>query len=190
MKRTFSIIRNQMFVIIYLILLFVIVATANPTEKITSYNVKSISSVQAVNLVMKYDPKTTEVKKVKTIKEVTTKAKTNPTKFNGTMTGFGHDCQGCGNSVACPPYPIVTEKITFSDKEYGDVRILAADRTIPCGSMVIVRGSTEAKEFKGIVLDRGGAINGTVMDLLFKNEAATYSFGRQNVEYEIIRWGW
>ena len=194
MRRTLKMIRNQTMVIAYLIVLFIVVVTTNKSTTITTNNVTSISSVKAVNLVFKYNPEEVETKVIeqpKTIQELAALAKLSPIKFKGTMTGYGPDCVGCSKNaaVSCPPNPLVSKKITYDDKIYGSVRILAADRSIPCGSIAIVRGSTEG-EFIGIVLDRGGAIKGTLMDLLFKSESVTHAFGRQNVEYEIIRWGW
>ena len=192
MKRRLRMIRNQTITILYLIMLFFIVATSNKTTTITTNNIASISSLQAVNLVFKYVPEEVETKVVsqpKTIQELAAMAKTNPIKFKGTMTGYGPDCVGCSGVVSCPPNPYVKKNITYKDRDYENVRILAADRSIPCGTIAVVRGSTEG-DFIGIVLDRGGAIKGTLMDLLFANEKVTYAFGRQNVEYEIIRWGW
>ena len=47
------------------------------------------------------------------------------------------------------------------------------------------------KEFIGIVLDRGSAIVGLTMDLLYPSEADTVIIGRQrNIEFNIERWGW
>lgn len=192
MKRTLRMIRNQTVVITCLIILFLIIATANRTTTIVTNNIAGTSSLQAVNLVFKYVPEEVETKVInqpKTIKELAAMAKMNPIKFKGTMTGYGPDCVGCSGVVSCPPNPYVKKNITYQDREYEKVRILAADRSIPCGSIAIVRGSTEG-DFIGIVLDRGGAIKGTLMDLLFEQEKVTNAFGRQNVEYEIIRWGW
>ena len=44
----------------------------------------------------------------------------------------------------------------------------------------------------GIVLDRGGAIKGNIIDFLVEERSEAYDdIGRQrNVIFEIIRWGW
>ncbi len=190
MKRTLKMIRNELFVITFLIVLFFVVATANKSTTITVLNIDSVRSVQAVNLKTTYDPNIVEVKTVSTIAEVVEHAKTNPVKYNGTMTAYGPDCVGCSGYVACPPNPSVKNSVYYKDREYGETRIVAADRQIPCGTIVKVAGTSIGTEFIAIVLDRGGVIKGTLMDLLYKNESSTYSFGRQKVSYEIVRWGW
>ena len=63
---------------------------------------------------------------------------------------------------------------------------------IPCGSIVRVSNvSFSAEPIIGIVLDRGGAIQGNIMDFLIAETDDPSIVGRQkNVQYEIIRWGW
>ena len=44
---------------------------------------------------------------------------------------------------------------------------------------------------KGIVLDRGGAIVGLTMDLLYPSEKDTVIIGRQyDINFKIVRWGY
>ena len=69
---------------------------------------------------------------------------------------------------------------------------MAADSRIPCGSIIKISNVTfSQEEIYGIVLDRGGAIRGNIIDFLVSSEANSYSIGRQrNVSFEIVRWGW
>ena len=46
-------------------------------------------------------------------------------------------------------------------------------------------------KFTGIVLDRGSAIVGLTMDLLYPSEKDTLVIGRQrNINFQVKRWGW
>ena len=59
-------------------------------------------------------------------------------------------------------------------------------------SAVIYESETKSRKYKdfyAIVLDRGGAIKGNLMDLLFVSEKSV-DIGRENVKYTIVRWGW
>ncbi|MDD2469646.1 MAG: 3D domain-containing protein [Bacilli bacterium] len=111
--------------------------------------------------------------------------------FVGQLTGYGPDCVGC-SGITASGYNVKTGNIYYYDKLYGKIRIVAADRKIPIGSIVRITASKiYAEPITAIVLDRGGAIKGNKMDLLFENEAATRFVGRQrNVKYEILRQGW
>ena len=112
------------------------------------------------------------IKEVKNIEEIKKYGRDNILKFDGTITSYGADCEGCSGYLSCPPHINAKNTIYYSDKKYKNVRIIAADKNIPC------------------VLDRGGAIKGTLFDLLVDKEKSANSIGRQVVKYEILRWGW
>ena len=86
---------------------------------------------------------------------------------------------------------VTNGNIYYEDNEYGKIRILAADRSIPCGSIVKISNYKFIEnEFYGIVLDRGSSIVGLTMDLLHEGEGDTIVVGRQyNINFEIVRWG-
>lgn len=191
MKNILYMVRNQLCVILILIVMFFIIASGNQEEEVITYNVSSINSIQAVHLVSKYNPEVVETIYASNISEVLQYGKTNPVIFQGTMTGYGPDCVGCTGKVSCPPRSDVRNgNIYFDDNTYGTVRIVAADGSIPCGTIVKVSGGRLSEGMTAIVLDRGGVIKGTLMDLLMPSEKSSISFGRQNVTYEIVRWGW
>lgn len=192
MRKLLSIARNGSLFICVLCLLFFVIVTSNQTTEITTHNINSARSVQAAHLVSKYNPKVTTVKTVTTFQDVLKYGAKNPVKFNGVMTGYGPDCAGCGGHVACSPGQNVTGgNIYFKDNTYGKVNILAASPSIPCGSIVKISNSTLSKgTIVAIVLDRGGAIQGTKMDFLDESEAKAMRVGKQTVTYEIVRWGW
>lgn len=131
--------------------------------------------------------------------------------YTGSLTGYGPDCYGCGNyrtnkvstssgyHIANIVDGVIQSAftITYDDYEYGEVRILAADRTIPYKS--IVRVSAPGMEpFLGVVLDRGSTVgisncsskNGclTTFDLLYPTEKGAN--GKiNNVIFDILRVG-
>jgi 3D (Asp-Asp-Asp) domain-containing protein len=115
----------------------------------------------------------------------------NPGSFVGIMTGYGPDCVGCGGRVSCQPRPNVQNgNIYFEDATYGKVRIVAADSNIPCGTMMKISNTIQSAEpMIAIVLDRGGAIKGKKIDLLFESES-TAGPTERNVVFDIVRWGW
>lgn len=116
----------------------------------------------------------------------------NPKSFVGSLTGYGPDCPGCSGIVNCDPYVNVKQDIYFQDKTYDKVRIVAADKSIPCGTIVRISNFKLVTEpIIAIVLDRGSAIKGKIMDLLYDSEKETQKVGYQkNINYEVLRWGW
>ncbi len=109
----------------------------------------------------------------------------------GSMSGYGPDCRGC-TGFTSSGYNI-NNGIYYFDKTYGEVRILAADRSLKLGSIVRIKES-KLDEFVGIVLDRGSAIGigkTYLFDLLFTSENEAYHYGVSNdVVFEILRYGY
>lgn len=195
MKQFLHVIKNRFLIITFLGVLLLVIASGNQKNSIVTVNINRTKSVEAIHIVTKYNNILEESKPllVNTIEEVAKLGSTEPVKFIGTMTGYGPDCVGCGGRVGCPPRQNVQNgNIYFEDADYGRIRIVATDPSIPCGTIVKISNLSFSKQpIIAIALDRGGAIQGTTMDLLFESEKATISVGRQyNVSYEIIRWGW
>lgn len=179
--------------VVFAVLFFA--ASSNKVNSIKTYNINQVKSVEAVHIVTKYNNLLVNAKpyKVSTVEQAATIGSTKPVSFAGTLTGYGPDCVGCNGRVGCPPRQNVTNgNIYYGDSEYGLIRIVAADKNIPCGSIVRISNfSFIGKTFLAIVLDRGGAIVGETMDLLYSSEAETVIVGRQyNIQFDIIRWGW
>ena len=132
--------------------------------------------------------------------------------YTGILTGYGPDCVGCGNFntglvVTSSGYhvsnivdgaiePAFT--ITYNDSEYGEVRIVAADDSIPFYSIVRITVPHWDEPVIAIVLDRGSTVGFdncrsnrgclTNFDLLYDSEAN--SLGKtQNVKFELLRSG-
>lgn len=181
--------------VIFFLVLGLIISSGSGKRVYYATNISGATTLQAIHFETKYDnfKPELEVRSVANMDEVALYGPSSPVRFTGQMTAYGPDCEGCGGRVACPPRQDVrNNNIYFEDTDYGTVRILAADSRIPCGSIIKISNVTfSQEEIYGIVLDRGGAIRGNIIDFLVSSEANSYSIGRQrNVSFEIVRWGW
>ncbi len=108
----------------------------------------------------------------------------------GKLSRYGPDCYGCSGYLAYGDY-VGDGTVFYNDSQYGEVRILAADRKYPFGT--IVRVSTDDESFLTIVLDRGGAIGFgkiALFDLLYPSEFLAELDGvSYNTTFEILRYG-
>ncbi|PEA52604.1 hypothetical protein CON64_22705 [Bacillus pseudomycoides] len=73
----------------------------------------------------------------------------------------------------------LTEGITFQG-----YRIIAAPPAIPFYSIVEIE--VNGWKFKGVVLDRGGAIKGNKFDILHRSSEDANAFGKQSGKYRVI----
>lgn len=177
--------------LIYVFLILIVIVCGNERNNIVTTNINTVKSIKYSKITnirdMDFYKKVTSTKM---IKEYGSKQKL---EFTGTLTGYGPDCVGCSGIVACAPHPDVrNNNIYYNDKEYGKIRILAADRSIPCGSIIKISNfKFIGDDFYGIVLDRGGSIVGLTMDLLYPSEDDTVIIGRQyKINFKIERWGY
>lgn len=111
--------------------------------------------------------------------------------FTGDITGYGADCPLCGGTLACQPSYYVKDGTTmYPDIDYGNVRIVASSKNLPCGSIVRFSLSKISSEpVIAIVLDRG--VLGNDLDLLVEsNDLATTLVGRNTTSYDVLRNGW
>ena len=108
----------------------------------------------------------------------------------GKLSRYGPDCYLCTGYLAYGLY-VGSGTIYYNDNYYGNVRILAGDKSYPFGT--IVRVSYDMESFLGIVLDSGGSIgfNGKALfDLLYPNEYLANKDGvNYNTKFEILRYG-
>lgn len=195
MKRLSSLLFKRLGCVLFFIFIGLIISLGSGKKTNYAASIGSATSLQAVHFVSKYDnlEEGLEVKTVSNMDEVVTYGQKGPVSFVGQMTAYTAYCAGCTGKVACPPSQDVrNNNIYYQDVEYGQVRILAADSKIPCGSILKISNTTFAQEeIIGIVLDRGGAIKGNIIDFLVEDKSIGYSIGRQyNVNFEVIRWGW
>ena len=127
--------------------------------------------------------------------------------FTGTITAYGPDCIGC-SGITASGYKVAENvdgtitslTTTYNDREFGEVRVLAAANTkFPFGTIIRVSGDRIDNYIIGIVLDTGGAMRNAwgegniLIDLLFASEKdqVVYDFGRQrNVTFDVLRYGY
>ncbi len=182
--------------LLFIIFILLLIATTDNKNRIVVSNVNTIKSVEAsrimpiegTNSIENYD----EFVKVSSVFDIETH-KNEKIEFTGTLTGYGPDCVGCSGKLGCSPYQNVQNgNIYYEDSKYGKIRILAADPSIPCGSIVKISNYKNVDgDFYGIVLDRGSAIKGLTMDLLYNSEAEVKALGRTyDVNFRLERWGY
>lgn len=111
--------------------------------------------------------------------------------FTGKMSAYGPDCKGCSGKVGAGQV-VTNGNINYNDSNYGTVRIIAADKKYPYGS--IIRIKSNKGEFLAIVMDRGRDIGfgkKFTVDLLCDSESSANSYGTTyNVTFEVLRYGY
>ena len=112
--------------------------------------------------------------------------------YYGPMTGYGPDCIGC-SGITASGYNVLNN-IYYDDTEYGKVRIVAADKSLPFGTIIRIKNLNIYKDdIIAIVLDRGSAIGfnkNSYFDLLYKSENDTNFFGKRYATFEVLRYGY
>lgn len=113
--------------------------------------------------------------------------------YHGPMTAYGPDCVGC-SGITSSGYNVLKGNIYYHDKTYGNIRIVAADKSLPFGTIVRISDlDVFDDDILAIVLDRGSAIGfnkKTYFDLLYKSEKETEFFGRRFANFDILRMGY
>lgn len=180
--------------LIFIFFMTIIVVDSNKKINIVTSNVNNVKSLKSSRIYHEIDVEVETIKKVNNTLDIKKYGNKYKIEFKGTLTGYGPDCPGCLGMVYCKPNPnVLNGNIYYNDKQYGKLRILAADYSIPCGSIIKIENFSfiPGNEFYGIVLDRGSAIVGLTMDLLYPSEADTVIIGRQrNIHFTVERWGW
>ena len=111
--------------------------------------------------------------------------------FTGDLTGYTADCPLCSGRLACTPnYNVLNGTETYPDASYGNVRIVASSKNLPCGTVIrFNKANVSNNPIIAIVLDRG--VIGNDIDLLSNsNDYAVKTIGRSSISYDILRTGW
>ncbi len=153
-------------------------------EKILSFSYENVLSTTVISS----QPRIIEDKK--TIEENHNTKNSN--HFLGTVSYYGPDCRGC-SGVTASGYR-VSDTIYYQDETYGTLRIVAADKSIPMGSVLKLSSNNGNTVIHAIVLDRGGAIGfgkKYVLDLLCESEKQSYQLGvMKSTSIEVLRYGY
>ncbi len=112
--------------------------------------------------------------------------------YVGDLTGYSPYCTGCSGVLPGLRVNARETGIYYTDKEYGTIRIVAASKNLPFGSIIRFNLPNEsAQPIIAVVADRGGAITGTKLDLLVETSEYAYNnIGRKSVVYDVLRIGW
>ncbi len=114
--------------------------------------------------------------------------------YKGKITGYGPDCYGCTTSETASGMYIGGGNIYYQDNNFGKIRIVAADKRYPFGTIVRISNLSIYQEpILAVVLDRGGAIGDgkqANFDLLFESEAKASVVGLTTANFEILRLGY
>ena len=184
---------------VFLIFFFsFIILSGNKKTYITVDNMNTVKSLEALHIVNKYNSileakKEEEIPVFSSFQEAMEEVSNKPVAFIGKLTAYGPDCKGCSGNSACPPRQNFNNgNIYFNDQTYGKIRVVAADRSLPCGSIVRITGINIYQEpILAVVMDRGGAIQGNHLDLLFATEKNLEGFHTSSqIKFEVIRYGW
>ena len=112
--------------------------------------------------------------------------------YTGLVTAYGPDCVGCGGYTATG-YNVSNGNIYYYHPDYGNIRIVAGDRSILRRIVRITGLNISSEPVIAIVLDTGGDIGfnkpkGIILDLLFTSESSpeVYNFGMQWATVEVI----
>ncbi len=112
--------------------------------------------------------------------------------YTGDLTGYAADCPLCNGTLACQrTYNVFKNNVvTFTDADYGEVRIVASSKNLPCGSIIRFNSNRISEDTTyAIVLDRG--VLGYNIDLLVPSESyAMNKIGRSKITYDVLRFGW
>lgn len=109
-----------------------------------------------------------------------------------TISHYGHDCYGCTSGYTAGGYYVGDGRIYYQDATFGSVRVVAADKKYPIGS--IIRLGYGSTTITAIVLDRGGGIGDGKrfqIDLLESSEQVANSQSViYNSQLEVLRLGY
>lgn len=173
------------------------VASGNIRETVTTYNVNNLKSIQAMRLANTYNTVALHSYSssvlYETFEEAVLKAQSGSSaSFIGKLTGYGPDCKGCGGFSACEPKQnFKNGNIYYDDSTFGKVRIVAADRSLPCGSIIRLNNiDIYDSPIVAVVMDRGNSVKGRQLDLLFETEKDMQGMHTQDgIQFDILRMG-
>lgn len=111
--------------------------------------------------------------------------------YTGNMSFYYANCQGCSGLTKVGGYDVRDGKLYYPDKQYGNVRIVAAGSEISNWSIIRIKNSSMGDNILAIVLDRGSDIGlgrRFLIDMLTNTSEAGGGVHR-NITVEVLRNG-
>lgn len=124
--------------------------------------------------------------------------------YSQRVTSYGADCIGCGSGGTPAGISLSTSSVRQSDGSWRDgitydgYYLIAASSTLPLCTKVEIsnhkfsgQGLTPGEPFVALVADRGGSIQGSIIDLFTGSEAysSVRNNKRSNVKVKILEFG-
>lgn len=156
--------------------------------------IKELNNIKYDDIKKKLNEKISTIEKLITENEEKVKKYSSKESLYGKVSAYTPYCSdGCSGYTANGMF--IGNNIYYNDKEYGKVRIVAADKSYPFGTIVRFNNLNYFNDaVYAIVLDRGGAIGKgkrVLFDLLFKTEKEANDFGiEKGISCDILRLGY
>lgn len=173
---------NHLNVCIRFLIIFFIVMSAKLTSDTKEFKIESVNENRAINL-------TTMALKLQ--EDIANDIYSAKDTYTGDLTGYTADCPLCSGHLSCASsYNVKNGTEIYPDTTYGNVRIVASSKNLPCGTIIrFNKSSISSDPVVAVVLDRG--VLGNDIDLLTNDLSYAYSsIGRSTITYDILRTGW
>lgn len=145
---------------------------------------KEEKTEEVVEPVVSPPPKVEEVIKEEPAKDVLA-------TYTGNMSFYYATCRDCTGYTKVGGYDVRDGKLYYPDKQYGNVRIVAAGSEISNWSIIRIKNSSMGDNILAIVLDRGSDIGlgrKFLIDMLTNTNEARGGVNR-NITVEVLRNG-
>lgn len=179
MKRILPILRNELFAVVYVLIIFLIILRVGEVKKITTYNISGVSSLKSSHLITEYKEEPVSI----------VKEEINKYKYRVTSYYPGDEC----NSTKCTGTGLCTKD--FETNEYGwytynGKLVLAAATTYLQNKFGVKENklyfqyydevilTIDGIEYEGIILDTCGACyKNEIIDLFVSNKSSVLDRG-------------
>lgn len=111
--------------------------------------------------------------------------------YTGNMSFYYATCRGCSGFTKVGGYDVRDGKLYYPDKQYGNVRIVAAGSELSNWSIIRIKNSSMGDNILAIVLDRGSDIGlgrKFLIDMLTNTNESRGGVNR-NITVEVLRNG-
>lgn len=182
--------KKYFFCLFSFIALLFIVAMSNKKNVIVASNINSVKAIESSRIITP-DKELEEVNdnednyiKIQKIEDINNNIG-KKIEFDGIIKNYFQECEDCFKDLKCIKN---INSIYYDDNLYGTVRIIAADQSIPCGSIIKITDYMDNKIY-GIVLDTIN--NSNVFEINILNKKINNNLtDKESVNFKIERWGY